>query len=73
MDKMKLINKLAVLWMQYAPTMRFMQFISNFTRWEAAYNGVDIFYLPDEVLLTHLKNFCQDFLKGDIYNNEKDF
>ena len=73
MDKMKLINKLAVLWMQYAPTMRFMQFISNFTRWEAAYNGVDIFYLPDEVFLTHLKNFCQDFLKGDMYNNEKDF
>lgn len=65
MDKMKLINKLAVLWVQYAPTMRFMQFMSNFTQWEAAYNGVDIFYLPDEVLLTHLKNFCQDFLKGD--------
>ena len=57
----------------YALYAVYKQLYSNFTQWEAAYNGIDIFYLPDEVLLTHLKNFCQDFLKGDMYNNEKDF
>lgn len=55
-------NKIFELWQTYAPNMRFMQFISNFINWEASYNGVDAFYLPDDMLIKHLQEFCIVFL-----------
>lgn len=57
-------TKIFEFWQTYAPTMRFMQFISNFIQWEASYNGVDAFYLPDDMLIEHLQLFVKDFLKG---------
>lgn len=51
------------LWQTYAPQMRFMQFISNFINWENSYNGIDVFYIPDERLVEQLKMFCQTFIK----------
>jgi hypothetical protein len=51
--------KIFELWQTYAPEMRSMQFINNFINWEASYNGVDVFYLPDDVLIKHLQDFCK--------------
>lgn len=48
-------------WQACAPHMRFMQFMSNFINWEASYNGVDAFYLPDNILIKHLRDFCNEF------------
>lgn len=68
-------TKLFELWFVYAPTMRFMQFMSNFIQWEASYNGVDVFYLPDDMLIEHLQSFCDNCLsskEGVVKSNEKD-
>ena len=46
--------KIFEFWQTCAPNMRFMQFISNFINWEASYNGVDAFCLPDNMLIKHL-------------------
>ena len=67
--------KLFELWFVYAPTMRFMQFMSNFIQWEASYNGVDVFYLPDDMLIEHLQDFCDNCLsskEGGVESYEKD-
>lgn len=53
--------KICEFWQTYAPQMRFMQFINNFINWEACYNGVDAFYLSDDILIKHLQDFCKKF------------
>lgn len=59
MRRSELTTEIWWLWLTYAPSLRFMQFMSNFIHWEESYNGVDVFYLPDDVLLRHLKDFCE--------------
>lgn len=71
MKKSDLTAEIWWLWLLYAPSLRFMQFMSNFIHWEESYNGVDVFYLPDDVLIKHLQDFCKTLQIKEKRKNEK--
>lgn len=47
--------EIAVLWLRFAPDMRFMQLVNNFMAWKKS----DCFYMEDDDFLAQFKKFME--------------
>lgn len=54
-DPSRFCVEFAILWQQFAPELRFMQFISNFQAWM----GSDGFYMENGKTLEKLAEYCK--------------